>query len=89
MPHFGILNINKPSGITSRRAVDKVERLVRPAKAGHAGTLDPLASGVLVMCIGSATRLIEHVQQMPKSYRGTFLLGRRSDSLDTDCEVTL
>jgi tRNA pseudouridine55 synthase len=87
--HFGLLNLNKPPGMTSRRAVDCVQRLARPAKAGHAGTLDPLASGVLVVCVGAATRLIEYVQQMPKSYVGTFLLGRQSPSEDIECEVTL
>jgi tRNA pseudouridine55 synthase len=87
--HFGLLNLNKPAGMTSRRAVDCVQRLARPAKVGHAGTLDPLASGVLVACVGAATRLIEYVQQMPKSYVGTFLLGRQSPSEDIECEVTL
>ena len=57
--------------------VNRVERLVRPVKAGHAGTLDPLASGVLVVCVGPATRLIDYMQQMPKEYRATFLLGQR------------
>ncbi len=55
--------------MTSRQAVDLVQRLARPAKAGHAGTLDPLATGVLVVCVGAATRLIEYVQRMPKRYR--------------------
>ncbi len=83
----GILNVNKPAGWTSRQAVDAVLRHVRPAKVGHAGTLDPIATGVLVMCVGQGTRLIEHVQQMPKTYRGQFLLGRSSDSDDTEQEV--
>jgi tRNA pseudouridine55 synthase len=83
----GILNINKPAGMTSRRVVDVVQRLVRPAKAGHAGTLDPLATGVLVVCVGSATKLIEYVQRMPKSYIGTFLLGRQSDTEDIEGDV--
>jgi tRNA pseudouridine55 synthase len=85
---IGILNLNKPSGMTSRRAVDLVARLVRPAKAGHAGTLDPLASGVLVVCIGKATRLIEFIQQMPKRYRATFLLGGSSPTEDVESEIT-
>lgn len=84
----GILNLNKPAGITSRRAVDIVKRLVRPAKVGHAGTLDPLATGVLVVCVGAATRLIEYVGRMPKRYLGTFLLGRRSPTEDIEGEVT-
>ncbi len=86
---FGLLNINKPSGATSRDIVNRVQRLVRPAKVGHAGTLDPLATGVLVICLGPATRLVEYVQRMKKSYRGTFLLGRRSDTEDSDGNVTL
>jgi len=85
---YGILNLNKPAGVTSRRVVDDVQRLVRPAKVGHAGTLDPLATGVLVVCTGAATRLIEYVQQMPKSYTGTFLLGRESPTEDVEGEVT-
>lgn len=80
----GVLNLNKPIGITSRAALDRVARPIRPVKAGHAGTLDPLASGVLVVLVGKATRLIEHVQQMPKVYRTTIRLGARSDTLDAD-----
>lgn len=83
-----LLNINKPRGITSRDAVNRVQRLVRPHKIGHAGTLDPLASGVLVVAIGSATRLIEFVQQQPKRYLGTFLLGQSSTTEDVEGEIT-
>jgi tRNA pseudouridine55 synthase len=86
--HFGLLNINKPPGRTSRWVVDRVQRLVRPAKAGHAGTLDPLATGVLVVCVGQATRLIDYVQQMPKRYRAEFLLGRSSSTEDVEGLVT-
>jgi tRNA pseudouridine55 synthase len=85
----GILNLNKPSGITSREAVNQVQRLVRPAKIGHTGTLDPLASGVLVLCLGTATRLVEYVQRMPKTYYATFLLGRHSDTEDIEGHVTV
>ena len=81
---FHLLNLNKRPGMTSRDVVDRVQRIVRPAKAGHAGTLDPLASGVLVCCLGEATRLIEYVQRMKKRYRGTFLLGRRSPTEDVE-----
>jgi tRNA pseudouridine55 synthase len=84
----GLLNLNKPAGMTSRRAVDHVQRLARPAKCGHAGTLDPLASGVLVVGVGAATRLIEYVRRMPKCYKGTFLLGRHSPTEDIQGEVT-
>jgi tRNA pseudouridine55 synthase len=88
MAHFGLLNINKPTGVTSRWVVDRVQRLVRPDKAGHAGTLDPLATGVLVVAVGQATRLIEYVQAMRKRYRGTFLLGRSSSTEDITGDVT-
>src|SRR5690606_37995491 len=88
-PMFGVININKPSGWSSRATLTRVERLVRPLKVGHAGTLDPLAAGVLVACLGPATRLIEHIQQMPKEYQATFLLGRRSPSDDVDSDVEL
>lgn len=83
----GLLNLNKPAGMTSRQAVDRVRRLTGIDRVGHAGTLDPLACGVLVVAIGAATRLIRFVQQMPKSYRGVFLLGRRSPTEDVEGEV--
>ncbi|HVA50774.1 MAG TPA: tRNA pseudouridine(55) synthase TruB [Pirellulales bacterium] len=86
---FGIVNLHKPPGMTSREAVDCVKRLVRAAKTGHAGTLDPLATGVLVVCVGPATRLIEYVQAMPKGYRAAFLLGQESDTEDVEGQVRL
>jgi tRNA pseudouridine55 synthase len=73
--------------MSSRQAVNVVQRLSRPAKAGHAGTLDPLATGVLVVCVGGATRLIEYVQRMPKQYVGTFWLGRQSPTEDIEGDV--
>lgn len=86
--HSGLLVVAKPAGLTSRQVVDRVERVVRPARAGHAGTLDPLAVGVLVVCIGQATRLIEYVQRMPKCYEAEFLFGRTSDTEDVSGVVT-
>jgi tRNA pseudouridine55 synthase len=84
---FGLLNINKPQGLSSRKVVDHVQRLVRPAKAGHAGTLDPLATGVLVVCVGPATRLISCVQEQRKVYRGQFRFGCTSDTDDITGQV--
>jgi tRNA pseudouridine55 synthase len=84
---FGLLNLNKPVGASSAGVLGRIKRLVRPAKIGHAGTLDPLASGVLVACVGPATRLVDYVQQMPKRYRATFLLGRASESDDIERPV--
>ncbi len=84
---FGLLNIDKPPHVTSRDVVNRVQRLLRGVKAGHAGTLDPLATGVLVVALGPATRLVEYVQRMPKTYVGTFLLGRASDTEDIEGNV--
>jgi tRNA pseudouridine55 synthase len=84
----GILNLHKPTELSSRQAVNLVQRLVRPARAGHAGTLDPLATGVLIVCVGAATRLIGYIQRMSKRYTGTFLLGRQSPTEDVEGEVT-
>lgn len=85
----GILNINKPGGKTSRDVVNIIQRLVKPAKTGHAGTLDPLATGVLVCPVGHGTKLIEYVQRMPKTYEACFLLGRQSDTEDIEGDVEL
>lgn len=84
---FGILNLRKPSGPTSRDCVNSIQRLVRPEKVGHAGTLDPLASGVLLILVGQAVRLTDAVHTLPKQYIGTFQLGVTSES--TDCETTV
>ena len=86
---FGFLPINKPSGLTSRRAVDEVKKLAHPAKVGHTGTLDPLAEGVLVICVGPATRLATFVQQSKKSYVGTFRLGVTSETDDSESELNI
>ena len=87
MSWCGLLNVDKPAGMTSRQVVDHVQKLVRPAKVGHAGTLDPMATGVLIVCVGAATRLITRVQQGRKRYVGRFLLGKRSNTEDTDGDV--
>ncbi len=83
----GVLNLDKPGGMTSRDVVDLVARPLRKVKVGHAGTLDPLASGVLVVCVGGATRLIEQIQRMPKAYRAVIRLGATSDTLDADGRI--
>jgi tRNA pseudouridine55 synthase len=84
-----LLVIDKPTGITSRAAVDRAQRwFPRGTRLGHTGTLDPLASGVLVLCVGSATRLTEYVQRMAKTYRARVILGARSDTDDADGQVT-
>lgn len=85
----GLLVIDKPGGMTSRDAVNRVQRwLPRGTKVGHTGTLDPLATGVLVVCVGAATRLADYVQAMGKSYTSRFRLGATSTSDDADGEVS-
>ncbi|MEY3175338.1 MAG: tRNA pseudouridine synthase [Planctomycetota bacterium] len=80
---FGLLNLNKGSGCSSRDLVNRVQKLVRPQKTGHAGTLDPLATGVLVVGIGDATRLVSRVQEFSKTYTAEFILGQCSDTDDS------
>lgn len=84
---FGVLNINKPSGISSRRAVDLVWRQIWPQRIGHCGTLDPLAKGVLLIAIGQASRLVSYYQQLEKSYRAQFQLGVTSPTDDLEFEL--
>ena len=85
---FGVLNLNKPAGVTSRDVVNVVQRLVKPVKVGHAGTLDPMATGVLLVCVGGATRLISLLQRASKTYVAAFRLGQRSDTDDSTGTVT-
>jgi tRNA pseudouridine55 synthase len=85
----GLLVLDKPAGMTSRSALDRALRwFPRGTRMGHTGTLDPLATGVLVLCLGAATRLTEYVQRMGKTYRAGLLLGARSDTDDADGVVT-
>jgi len=85
---FGFLVINKSAGVTSRDVVNSVQRRLSIRKAGHAGTLDPLATGVMVVALGRATRLIPYVQRMRKTYVGEFLLGQTSTTDDVEGEPT-
>lgn len=85
----GVLVLDKPQGITSRAAVDHALRwFPRGTRLGHTGTLDPLATGVLVLCVGNATRFTEYVQQMKKVYLTTIRLGCRSTTDDAEGEIT-
>jgi tRNA pseudouridine55 synthase len=84
-PYHGLLVVDKPGGMTSRDVVDRaVTWFPRGTRLGHTGTLDPLATGVLVLGVGAATRLTEYVQGMAKTYRAGLLLGARSDTDDAD-----
>src|SRR5438034_6264493 len=83
----GILLVDKPAGITSHDAVDRVRRAIRTRKVGHAGTLDPMATGLLVMGVGRGTRLLRFLGETPKLYEGTGVLGVQTTTLDADGEV--
>ncbi|MGV3721175.1 MAG: tRNA pseudouridine(55) synthase TruB [Actinomycetota bacterium] len=87
-PH-GVLNLYKPTGPTSHDCVGRVRRALGTRKVGHAGTLDPLASGVLVVGVGNGTRILEFLQGLPKVYRARLVLGLTTDSQDiTGAELT-
>ena len=80
----GVVVIDKPSGPTSRDVVEEVKQALGVRKAGHTGTLDPLATGVLPVCIDEATKLVQFLALDSKEYRATLLLGIRTDTLDTE-----
>jgi tRNA pseudouridine55 synthase len=82
--HSGILAIDKPAGMTSFDAVRVVRRIFNERRVGHAGTLDPTATGLLPVCIGQATRLVDYFHQQSKTYRCVVRFGQRSDTLDTE-----
>ena len=84
----GVLNLNKPPKLTSRQAVDCVKRLLNVKKAGHGGTLDPDATGVLLICLGDGTKLFEALQMGTKEYEGTLTLGITTDTLDANGQIT-
>lgn len=83
----GLLLVNKPSGITSHDAVNAVRRALDMRKVGHAGTLDPMASGLLLMGVGRATRLLRFLGDLEKEYEGTGRLGTATDTLDAHGQV--
>jgi tRNA pseudouridine55 synthase len=78
----GLLLVDKPEGLTSHDAVERVRRALGGVRVGHTGTLDPFATGLLVLCVGGATRLAEYLVALPKRYRATLRLGVRTDTHD-------
>lgn len=83
----GILIVNKPQDFTSRDVVNKVGGILKTKKIGHTGTLDPIATGVLVICIGNTTKLCEVLTSEYKEYIATIKLGIKTDTLDTTGEI--
>ena len=86
-PFTGVIPVDKPVGATSRQVVDAVARALAMKAVGHAGTLDPLAEGVVVVCVGHATKLVDYLHQQSKRYQAVFLLGRSSPSDDLETPV--
>jgi tRNA pseudouridine55 synthase len=84
----GILNVNKPADMTSHDVVLRVRRLTGQRKVGHAGTLDPMATGVLLLCLGQATRVAEYLMAGRKRYRAVVRFGVSTDTYDADGTVT-
>jgi tRNA pseudouridine55 synthase len=84
---FGFLNIDKPKGITSHDVVARLRRVLKIKQIGHTGTLDPFAVGVLPICVGSATRLIEYLEG-EKAYLATVKFGATTDTYDIDGKIT-
>jgi tRNA pseudouridine55 synthase len=80
----GILNINKPTGMTSHDVVAKVRKLLKQRRVGHAGTLDPAARGVLPICVGLATRVAEYLSESGKAYQATIIFGTVTDTYDSE-----
>src|SRR5271166_6211325 len=88
-PFHGFLVMDKPPGQTSRDVVNRaLGWFPRRTKLGHTGTLDPLATGVLVLAVGAGTRLTEYVQDMDKTYRTRLVLGATSSTDDADGTLT-
>ena len=84
----GILNINKATGMTSHDVVAKIRRLLKERRVGHAGTLDPAASGVLPICVGQATRVAEYLSESGKAYLATIVFGSVTDTYDAEGTIT-
>lgn len=83
----GVLIVNKEKGVTSRDVVNKICKILNTKKVGHTGTLDPIATGILVVCVGKATKLVEILTSEDKEYIATVKLGVLTDTLDTDGKV--
>ena len=83
----GIIIVDKPKGWTSRDVVNKISKVLRIKKVGHTGTLDPLATGVLVICTGKATKICELLTSTEKTYEAEAVLGIETDTLDLEGKI--
>lgn len=87
-PVDGVIVVDKPTGLTSNAVLQQVKRLFFAEKAGHTGSLDPLATGVLPICLGEATKFSQFLLDADKAYVSRFLLGQETDTADSDGKVT-
>ena len=83
----GIIIVNKPKGITSRDVVNEISKKFRTKKVGHTGTLDPIATGVMVVCLNAATKLVDKLTSSDKEYIATCILGIETDTLDNTGKI--
>lgn len=84
----GVLPVYKPAGFTSHDVVAKMRGILKMKRIGHTGTLDPQVTGVLPLCLGRATRVVEYLQELPKEYEATLRLGIATDTEDITGEIT-
>ena len=87
-PVAGVLHVDKPIGLTSHDVVNRVRRLSGIRRVGHSGTLDPLATGLLTLCLGQATRLVEYLVGLDKVYLATIRLGQETNTYDAEGQIT-
>jgi len=83
----GILNIYKPKGISSYQVVSRIKHILKVSKVGHAGTLDPFATGVLLICINQATKIVEYIMDLEKHYLAEMTLGISTDTYDREGKI--
>ena len=83
----GVLLVHKPAGMTSHDVVNRIRKIFHTKKVGHCGTLDPEATGVLVLCIGKATKALQFLMSETKEYQATLVLGQATDTYDASGQV--
>lgn len=83
----GILNINKPRGLSSYQVIKRIKHILKTKKVGHTGTLDPFASGILLICLNQATKIAEYITNLEKSYSAEMILGITTDTYDVEGKI--
>ncbi len=86
--HNGLLLVNKPKGVTSHDVIDRLRRILKQKRIGHTGTLDPMAHGLLLICLGNATKASQFFTGHSKGYLATLKLGETSNTLDSEGTIS-